>query len=179
MKKHQIILIILISFIFVFGIATIIVAKHLPETDEHFPLERFPFKSGWTDDGAVVRLTTGTDNVGIGTDTPIAKVDINGKIKISDGTEVEGKVLTSDATGLASWQEQPTGDGVIGNGTPDFIPLWTTSSSLGDSIMKIGANGDLILKPGVSIIVISADGSNCWKFSGEGLKKLTPNCPSF
>src|SRR5205085_10387587 len=32
--------------------------------------------SGWTDDGAVVRLTTATDSVGIGTTSPFAKLDV-------------------------------------------------------------------------------------------------------
>lgn len=30
-------------------------------------------QSGWTDDGSVVRLTTSTDKVGIGTASPYAK----------------------------------------------------------------------------------------------------------
>jgi hypothetical protein len=36
--------------------------------------------SGWTDDGAVVRLTTAGDRVGIGTATPDTKIDIDGDI---------------------------------------------------------------------------------------------------
>lgn len=43
-------------------------------------------------------------NVGIGTSNPsTAKLDIAGKIKVSDGSQGTGKVLTSDASGLASW----------------------------------------------------------------------------
>jgi hypothetical protein len=42
-------------------------------------------------------------NVGIGTDTPTAKLDVAGTIKIADGTQGAGKVLTSDANGLATW----------------------------------------------------------------------------
>lgn len=49
-------------------------------------------------------------NVGIGTTTPVAKLDILGNIKIVDGTQGVGKVLTSDAAGLASWAI-PTGGG--------------------------------------------------------------------
>ena len=42
-------------------------------------------------------------NVGIGTITPSAKLEVNGTLKITDGTQGAGKVLTSDATGLVSW----------------------------------------------------------------------------
>ncbi len=44
-------------------------------------------------------------NVGIGTaSAPGAKLEVNGDIKITDGTQAAGKVLTSNASGLASWQ---------------------------------------------------------------------------
>jgi hypothetical protein len=43
-------------------------------------------------------------NVGIGNASPAAKLDVLGNIKIADGTQAAGRVLTSDATGLASWQ---------------------------------------------------------------------------
>ncbi|MBC7503718.1 hypothetical protein H7169_02005, partial [Candidatus Gracilibacteria bacterium] len=42
-------------------------------------------------------------NVGIGTTTPGAKLEVNGQVKITGGTPGLDKVLTSDATGLASW----------------------------------------------------------------------------
>lgn len=45
-----------------------------------------------------------TGDVGIGTINPGAKLEIAGDIKIVDGTQGAGKVLTSDATGWASWQ---------------------------------------------------------------------------
>jgi len=43
-------------------------------------------------------------NVGIGTSAPGAKLEVVGDVKIDDGTQGAGKVLTSDANGLASWQ---------------------------------------------------------------------------
>lgn len=43
-------------------------------------------------------------NIGIGTVAPGAKLDIAGTIRITGGGVGSGKVLTSDATGLASWQ---------------------------------------------------------------------------
>ncbi len=48
-------------------------------------------------------------NVGIGTSSPGAKLDIAGDIKIVDGTQGAWKVLTSDVNGLASWQTPPGG----------------------------------------------------------------------
>ncbi|WP_449388898.1 hypothetical protein [Chryseobacterium lineare] len=45
--------------------------------------------------------------IGIGTSTPTTKLEINsstsGAIKIVDGTQAIGRVLTSDANGLATW----------------------------------------------------------------------------
>ena len=43
-------------------------------------------------------------NVGIGNSSPTAKLDVNGNVKIVDGTEGAGKVLTSDANGNANWE---------------------------------------------------------------------------
>jgi len=56
---------------------------------------------------AMTLLTT-NGNVGIGTATPGAKLEVNGQVKITGGAPGAGKVLTSDATGLATWQT-PTG----------------------------------------------------------------------
>jgi hypothetical protein len=42
-------------------------------------------------------------NVGIGTGNPTANLHVNGSIKITDGTQGSSKVLTSDASGNATW----------------------------------------------------------------------------
>jgi M6 family metalloprotease-like protein len=53
---------------------------------------------GWTDDGLVVRLTTGTDNVGIGTDSPDGKLHVdvdgdgNGDLFVEDDGPRKGNV---------------------------------------------------------------------------------------
>jgi len=47
-------------------------------------------------------------NVGIGTTTPTAKLHVNGSVKITDGTQGAGKVLTSDAAGKGTWQTMTT-----------------------------------------------------------------------
>jgi hypothetical protein len=44
-------------------------------------------------------------NVGIGTTgVPVTPLEVNGFVRITDGTQGLGKVLTSGATGTASWQ---------------------------------------------------------------------------
>lgn len=48
------------------------------------------------------------NKVGIGTNTPDERLHIAGSIKIVDGTQAAGRVLTSDANGKASWVESNT-----------------------------------------------------------------------
>ena len=50
-------------------------------------------------------------NVGIGTSTPDSRLHVEGQVKIQDGTQGDGKVLTSDVNGLAAWKTAPTGSG--------------------------------------------------------------------
>jgi len=45
-----------------------------------------------------------TGNVGIGTTAPGAKLEVAGQVKITGGTPAAGQVLTSDASGLATWE---------------------------------------------------------------------------
>ena len=82
------------------------------------------------DVGKTRMMIDGTSgNVGIGTTAPDAKLDVAGSIKINDGTEGEGKVLTSDANGMASWQ----------NGPPTYaIGLWP---ELGGYVFWVSADG--------------------------------------
>jgi trimeric autotransporter adhesin len=46
----------------------------------------------------------GAGNIGIWVATPTAKLEVAGQVKITGGTPWVGKVLTSDAGGLATWQ---------------------------------------------------------------------------
>lgn len=50
----------------------------------------------------------GNGKVGINiSSSPTAFLEVNGNVKITDGTQAEGKVLTSAADGTASWQFTP------------------------------------------------------------------------
>jgi hypothetical protein len=63
-------------------------------------------------------------NLGIGTTSPGAKLEVIGQVKITGGSPGLGKVLTSDATGLATW-ESPT---QTGNYSEDQIIVPTTTN---------------------------------------------------
>ncbi|MEW5923036.1 MAG: hypothetical protein AB1746_03525 [Candidatus Zixiibacteriota bacterium] len=54
-------------------------------------------QGGWTDDGVSIRLTTSTDNVGIGTASPTEKLDVDGNISAS-GTISSNGSLTLDGS---------------------------------------------------------------------------------
>lgn len=80
-------------------------------------------------------LNSAGGNVGIGTTTPGAKLEVAGQVKITGGTPGAGKILISDVNGLASWStvganggwsttgNASTVDGTNFIGTTDNIPF--------------------------------------------------------
>jgi hypothetical protein len=70
-------------------------------------------------------------NIGIGTTSPQAKLDINGQVKIRGGSPAQGRVLTSDNSGLATW-EVNTGVPLTGwvNVWRPALAGWSTSSTV-------------------------------------------------
>jgi hypothetical protein len=57
-----------------------------------------------TNNGAPQMMLNTLGNLGIGTSTPTTRLDVNGQLRIRGGDPAAGKVLTSDANGLATWQ---------------------------------------------------------------------------
>ena len=70
-------------------------------------------------DGASRFFVRDDGNVGIGTTDPTTRLDIEGQIRIRGGSPAAGRVLTSDATGLATWTVPAGG-----------LPVGTTSQTL-------------------------------------------------
>jgi hypothetical protein len=77
-------------------------------------------------------------NIGINQRRPSEKLDINGSIKIADGTQGAGKVLTSDANGKASWQTVAAGGDssqlqkITENGNTGWRILGADTANYGD-----------------------------------------------
>lgn len=71
---------------------------------------------------------------------------------------------------------------VRGEGTPGLVPVWTSTSSLGDAPIKIDAEGNVILKPGSSLFLVTEDGSKCIQITGGFITfphKAGLPCPTF
>jgi len=58
--------------------------------------------------GNVIMTTSTIGNVGIGTSTPTAKLEVVGSFRLNNGSEGANKILVSDADGVASWQNAST-----------------------------------------------------------------------
>jgi hypothetical protein len=70
--------------------------------------------------------------VGIGTNSPRATLEINGQVMITGGSPAAGQVLTSDANGLATWEPPPTSteDYVCFEVKRNAVYTWPTNASV-------------------------------------------------
>jgi hypothetical protein len=76
-------------------------------------------------------------NVGIGTTTPVASLDVIGTLKITDGSQGANKILTSNAAGLATWSDAP----------PPACFLFSSNTSIGaNDYLGQGVNGSNFIR---------------------------------
>lgn len=99
-------------------------------------------------------------NVGINNNNPQAMLDVNGTVKISGGAPGAGKVLTSDATGNASWQE-PQAQNCFPNVKDIFTSLFYTQFTVPANVTRVfvqmwGSGGKGSAEP--SLIVTDGSG---------------------
>lgn len=85
-------------------------------------------QSGFSGSSDPLSLQPLGGNVGVNVLAPTNSLHVNGTVRIVDGTQATGRVLTSNATGVASWQPISINN-VVGNlaGTGINIPSTTTN----------------------------------------------------
>ena len=88
---------------------------------------------GWTDDGTVVRLSTSTDKVGIGTSTPTEQLEITGNFNLPSSTATVGVIKFGGVPVIRSFENFGVFDFFAG-------PNAGSTSMAGNGNVGVGAN---------------------------------------
>jgi hypothetical protein len=126
--------------------------------------------NGTSTSGTAVRGSSNTGAGLFGSSLTGNALQTSGKLLLTGINEGLGKVLTSDATGNATWQV-PTA-GIAGSGTLNYVAKWTPNgTSLGNSkIFDDGTNvGIGTITPGAGLVV---SGAGIWS-SAIGIENTT------
>lgn len=105
----------------------------------------------------------GGGNVGIGTSTPGAKLEVAGQIKITGGTPGAGKVLTSDATGLATWTSPASyteSDPKVATSSTGYLARWNGSQLVNSNVYDDGTNVGIGTASPSSALTVNGDVSS-------------------
>lgn len=123
---------------------------------------------------AMVVLKSG--EIGIGTSTPDTTLHLVGKMKYQDGTQADGRVLTSDANGNATWEALPAYD-VIVDGDGD-TKIQVEESSDDDIIRFTLAGTERFVMQGGRLEVVNSS-RNTLIGDNAGLNLSTGNVNTF
>lgn len=116
-------------------------------------------------------IVDSSGNVGIGTVTPTAKLDVRGTVLIDDGSQSPGYLLTSDGTGKTQWRPKVSnriGIWRIGSSTP-FIFTTALKRLTGDTNMiysgdqiglTLSSNNSVIIPAGKYLVFFYGDIAN-------------------
>ncbi|MGH9650883.1 MAG: hypothetical protein ACRD3I_10480, partial [Terriglobales bacterium] len=137
----------------------------------------YPYIPGISNDGFQLSLggtgrfwITSGGNVGIGTSNPGAKLEVAGQVKITGGTPGLGRLLTTDNSGLATWQSLAQLGGVAGQGEPTRVAFWEDTVALSSNANLIWDNTNSRLGIGESSPLAKLD---IFTISGIGLSVVS------
>lgn len=110
--------------------------------------------------GSTPFFIRGDGNVGIGTATPGARLEVQGSVKIADGTQGTGKVLISDADGLASWK---TTDVTV---VKTETETRTSTALAADAALQFQIGADQLWQFEIVVLCNVGDGNMKWGLNG-------------
>ncbi len=130
---------------------------------------------GTSDSGLTEKMRINSNgNVGIGTSSPAAKLDVNGDVRITDLAGSGTRMVIADANGDLSTQAIPSGGGGgFGSGTTLNLNLTsniTNQNVSGVSIIRLSANGNREIQgltggvAGQVICIVNTDSNDDIKF---------------
>ena len=116
--------------------------------------------------------------VGIGTNNPQNELHIEGNIRMVDGNEAVGKVLTSDGDGVATWQENAGNTSVFAIKTADQVA--TDDATLvfdNDFSFVLEANSTYRIEGSIEFEGGDAEAKVQWNYAGGTINSLIYGFP--